>query len=267
MSKTSEVKNTISSPEIHKGWEKNYRTSENEIFFEIAFESIAKSLNGKSGSTLLDAGCGSCRHSPRLAKHGMKVTAVDYSEYIVEKAKESLAVQGLENDIEVRQEDLLNFSFPDNSFDYILCWGVLMHIPEVEVAISEVSRVLKPGGVIVLSEVNMNSIEVNSIELLRPFLRKKNIRSTKTDSGLETWAETDFGRLLSRRVNIKWLETKFAEHGLKIDERRAGQFTELYTRFKSPILRKMIHMFNNFWFKNVKWPGPAFGNIIFLKKE
>jgi len=267
MSKSSEVKSTIANAEIHEGWAKNYRNTENEVFFEIAFNEIANTLNAPNGSSVLDAGCGSCRHSPRLAKHGMQVTAVDYSEYIVKKAKESIEIQGLSDSISVKQEDLLNFSFPNESFNFVLCWGVLMHIPSVEEAIAEVSRVLKPGGIIVLSEVNMNSIEVKLTETLRPILRKKNVVSKKTYAGIENWAETDSGRLLSRKVDVKWLEKEFKKHGLYIVERRAGQLTEAYTRFKNPIVRKFIHSINNFWFKKIRLAGPAFGNIIFLKKE
>jgi SAM-dependent methyltransferase len=42
--------------------------------------------------------------------------------------------------------DAENLSFPDNTFDVVYSWGVLHHSPDTERAVSEVYRVLKPGG-------------------------------------------------------------------------------------------------------------------------
>lgn len=267
MSKSNLVKETISNPEIHKGWEKSYRTEENEKFFELAFNDIAKNLNAPEGSLLLDAGCGSCRHSPRLAKHGFNIIAADYSDYIVSQAKETVSDKGLEKQIHVQREDLLKLSFEGEKFDYILCWGVLMHIPDIETAIAELSRVLKPGGTIVLSEVNMHSLEVFATERLRPLLGKKHIASVKTDAGIEIWAQTDHGRLLSRRLNIRWLENTFLKHKIHLVKRSPGQFTEAYTRVQNSIGHRLIHKFNNFWFKFIGLAGPACGNILYFKKQ
>lgn len=49
-------------------------------------------------------------------------------------------------DIIDRHDDIENLQFPDASFDAAVCWSVLEHVPHPEKAISEIHRVLKPGG-------------------------------------------------------------------------------------------------------------------------
>ena len=41
----------------------------------------------------------------------------------------------------------------------MLCWGVLMHIPDADRAIGELTRVAKPGGVLVVEEINQHAPE------------------------------------------------------------------------------------------------------------
>lgn len=233
----------------------------------MAFNYLEPYLTAPAGTPILDAGCGSGRHSIRLANLGFGVTAIDFSDYIVEDAKKYVADLDLQNKITVQQNSLLELTFPDESFDYILCWGVLMHIPEVDKAIKELSRVLKKGGTLIISEVNKDSLETRMTEALRPLMGKAHIKSNITNFGVETWAETSSGKLMSRKTDVKWLENEFKSHDIQLLNRHSGQFTELYRKFSSKIMRKLIHSFNNFWFKFIKLPSLACGNIFVFKKE
>ncbi|MBA3242576.1 MAG: class I SAM-dependent methyltransferase, partial [Acidobacteria bacterium] len=158
-SKSKLVENLLAKPEKHRQWESDYRTEENERFYERAFDYLAGVLSPPAGATFLDVGCGKCAHSVRLARRGFRVRAVDFSESALGMAREYVRAEGLDDKIEVGRENILEFSFPDESFDYVLCWGVLMHIPDVERAVSELARVVKPGGFLVVSEGNMSSLE------------------------------------------------------------------------------------------------------------
>ena len=62
------VENLLARPEMHRKWEGDYRTTDNESFYEAAFDFIAGLLAPCPGATFLDVGCGSCAHSVRLAR-------------------------------------------------------------------------------------------------------------------------------------------------------------------------------------------------------
>src|SRR5213594_2433459 len=140
------VQKFLSRPEIHQRWERDYRSTDNESFYEQGFDYILRVLKPSPGATFLDAGCGSCAHSVRLARRGFNVRAVDFSESALAMAEDYVNSKELQDQIILGRESLLELSFLDETFDYVLCWGVLMHIPEVERAVSELSRVIKPGG-------------------------------------------------------------------------------------------------------------------------
>src|ERR1700683_1451373 len=127
--------------QIHDAWEKNYRSLENERFFEQVYDDFVRRIDQPPGSQALDIGCGICANSIRLARRGYVVSAADYSEPILVEAHENVSRNELSDRITIARDDILNLSFPNEHFDLVLCWGVLMHIPDAERAISELARV------------------------------------------------------------------------------------------------------------------------------
>ena len=67
---------------------------------------------------------------------------------------------------------------------WFFCWGVLMHIPDAERAISQLVRVTKPGGFIVLEEVNQSAPEALGMRLAWSVF-KNNVSISKTPRGYE----------------------------------------------------------------------------------
>lgn len=261
------VEDLLSKPDVHQQWESGYRTEANERFYEQVFDYMLQVLSPAPGATILDVGCGPCAHSVRLARRGLRVQAVDFSESALEMAAENVRAQGLEDKIKLGRESLLGLSFPDGSFDYVLCWGVLMHIPDVERAVAELARVLKPGGQLVISEANMRSPEAVGMRGLKRMLGREKAEVKDAPAGVEYWKERGGGALVTRQANIGWLVRTFEGHGLTLKRRVAGQFSEAYTLVTAPTLKKLVHHFNDFWFRHVKSAGLAFGNILFLQKK
>jgi len=97
-----------------------------------------------SAGRLLEIGCGIGVDSIQLAKCGFDVTAVDLSETAIEVAREYARYRGQYIDFQVGNSEGLNFD--DESFDAVYSFGVLHHTPNINAAISEVRRVLRPGG-------------------------------------------------------------------------------------------------------------------------
>lgn len=111
-------------------------------------------LRLKPGSVVLDAGCGSGRHLRALAKlPGLKIVGIDRSAKDVADALAGLKnmPDALSFDYQVLAADINALPFADASFDCVICSEVLEHIPEHEKALSELVRVLKPQGHLVVS--------------------------------------------------------------------------------------------------------------------
>lgn len=259
------VEETLSQPDVHDGWENIYRNAGSERFYDLAFDFIAKAVN-RPDTVFLDVGCGSAAHSMRLARHGYFVHAVDFSESVVANAQRNVAARDLDERIKVSREDILDMTFADGEFDNVLCWGVMMHMPDPERAIAELDRVLRKGGKLVFSEANAYSMQSIVFRILRKLLGKKNTRSKWTPAGVENWEDSEAGELLTRQANIPWLEKQLRDRGYQITHRVAGGFSEIHTRFSSPRIKAVIHWFNRFWFQYVRLPQPALSNIIIAEK-
>lgn len=267
-SKSKVVEKCLSKPDIHELWDKAYHTSENDKFFAQVFAFITRVVNAPRDATFLDAGCGSCAHSIRLANHGFRVEAVDFSESALRMGEAKVKSKGLENRIKIQQEDLCALSFEDETFKYILCWGVLMHIPHLEKAICELARVLKAGGTLVVGENNMYSLQALIRRGLRGCLGKEREDINRTPAGLEFWWPiNNVDMLMTRHANIRWLIKRFESKGLTVKKRVASQFTDSYTKVSSHVLKRFISSFNDLWFRYIRIPHFALGNIVILEKE
>lgn len=263
---TRMVEECLSKPDVHLSWESGYRDPQNERFYEMAFDRLTALLKPAPNLQILDAGCGPGYHSMRLARRGFKVTAIDFSESILPVAKENVRGAGLADSITFQQENLLALTFADAQFDYILCWGVLMHIPEAERALPELVRVLKPGGILILSEPNMHSLESRLKRFIKRLLSKTGANVQLTPKGVEEWTESSAGTYMTRQTNIRWLIEALQRQGLVLKTRFAGQFSEAYSRVPGRFLKSLVHAFNRFWFNVIRAPGLAFGNLIIFEK-
>jgi 2-polyprenyl-3-methyl-5-hydroxy-6-metoxy-1,4-benzoquinol methylase len=263
---SEQVRTLLAGPVVHTKWEGDYRTPENEAFYELAFDEMVRRLRPPRGSVILDAGCGPGFHTLRLARRGFRVESMDFSATAVELARANVERAGLSQRVHLRQGSLLELPFATGRFPYILCWGVLMHVPEVERAVGELARVLAPGGKLVISESNMFSVQSLGLRLVKRLARGEKAEVIRKPAGLEFWATRDSGKLLTRETDPAWLVRAFRSRGVILKERRAGQLTELYTRVSTRPLQKLVHLVNRIWFQAVKLPGPAFGNLFFFHK-
>jgi len=103
----------------------------------------------KSGDNIFDVGCGTGVVAITAARRGAKVSALDLSPELIERAHLNAQLAGLE--VDFKEGDVEALPYPDNAFDAVLSQYGHMFAPRPQVAIQEMLRVLKPGGIIAFS--------------------------------------------------------------------------------------------------------------------
>ena len=102
----------------------------------------------------LDAACGTGRHARRLAELGHRVIGVDGSPEMLARARADLP------HCDFRDGDLTSLPIDTNSVDAAVCALALEHVADLDVAVSELARVVRPGGRIVLSDLHPAAVAV-----------------------------------------------------------------------------------------------------------
>ena len=118
--------------------------------------SLFVDFDSLGGKDVLDVGIGSGIATQMLAEAGAHVTGIDLTDWAVETTQRRLAAFGLEAD--VRQADAEQLPFADASFDLVFSWGVIHHSSDMDRALSELVRVLRPGGKLVLMVYHRRSL-------------------------------------------------------------------------------------------------------------
>lgn len=103
----------------------------------------------RAGQKVLDVACGTGVVAISAARVGAKVTALDLTPELLEKARYNSRLAGLE--VDWHEGDVEKLPFGDSSFDVVLSQFGHMFAPRPAVAIAEMLRVLKPGGTIAFS--------------------------------------------------------------------------------------------------------------------
>jgi ubiquinone/menaquinone biosynthesis C-methylase UbiE len=105
-------------------------------------------LNLAPGTRLLDVGCGAGQLTIPAARRGIKVTALDLAANLVEQARAKAAAEGLTAQID--QGDAEALPYEAGSFDVVMSLIGSMFAPRPELVASEMIRVCKPGGRILM---------------------------------------------------------------------------------------------------------------------
>ncbi len=161
--------------EFSQGYEerrgKNVPGGYHEMLDELESSLVAQF--GTNGD-ILEVGCGTGLVLRRLAQFARNAQGIDLSPGMLEKARE----RGLN----VCEGSATQLPFDDNQFDVTCSFKVLAHIPDIELALSEMARVTRPGGMVLAELYNPWSIR----GLLRALGPARKIGTTRNEGDVYT---------------------------------------------------------------------------------
>ena len=137
-----------------------------------------------AGTTVLDVGCGIGGSSRILARdYGFRVTGITISPEQVKRAQE---LTPPEIPAQFQQDDAMNLSFSDASFDVVWCIEAGPHMPDKAVFAQELLRVLKPGGILVVADWNQRDARKQPLVLWEGWVMRQL---------LDQWAHPEFASI------------------------------------------------------------------------
>jgi ubiquinone/menaquinone biosynthesis C-methylase UbiE len=148
--------------ELAVGWDQRYK----KPAFRARLQAFEECLAGRDlrGQDWLDAGCGSGIMARYLVEAGARVLGVDAAEEMIAMARQ-LANQYVasqdERSPQLRFERIATIDhlpLADQSLDGVLCSSVLEYVPNPAACLAEFARVLRPGGLLVVSVANRKSL-------------------------------------------------------------------------------------------------------------
>lgn len=144
------MKNTQNVETAYNAWSAIYDTDRNPTRDLASVALIAQNF-ALDGRAVLEIGCGTGRNTVILAERAACVLALDFSEGMLEKARERVQAEK----VEFARHDIREpWPAPGNSFDLVIETLVLEHIAELEPVFHEAFRVLNPGGELFLCELH-----------------------------------------------------------------------------------------------------------------
>lgn len=135
-----DMMNDIISFRRHKAWRKY----------------TMKKMNVQPGQTAVDICCGTCDWTIDLARASGNgdVTGLDFSRNMLDVGADKIAKIGLDGQIKLVHGNAMELPFEDDSFDFATIGFGLRNVPDYLQVLSEMRRVVKPGGKVVCLEMS-----------------------------------------------------------------------------------------------------------------
>lgn len=141
---------SMSIQKAYNDWSETYDIDEN-LTRDLDQKVTREALADLHFNSILEIGCGTGKNTSFLAQIGTSVHAIDFSQRMIEKAKEKVQAENVRfSMMDITQK----WNFEDQAFDLIVCNLVLEHIQDISFVFSEASRTLKETGGFFINELH-----------------------------------------------------------------------------------------------------------------
>ena len=180
----------------------NYAGFYDKVFgkvFHEGRESAIRNLNVQPNEQILEVGVGTGLALPMYPRH-CRIVGIDVSEGMLAKAKEKAEAHSLDH-VQLHRMDAGAMEFEDDSFDTVVAAYVVTAVPDYRTVVSEMIRVCRPGGrIIMLNHFSNGNKVIQAVEQVISPLTKH--LGWRTDLSLNTVLEGTSLRIArNQRVN------------------------------------------------------------------
>jgi SAM-dependent methyltransferase len=187
-------------------------------YFQAQLEIVLTMLAGEGGR-ILDIGCAAGGEIPMLQGRGFSVVGIDLSPAMLRFAHRRFAATST---VLFCRADIERLPFASESMDDVVCLGVLEYLPDYSAALTEINRVLRPGGLAILalpSRISLYNISDQAVNhTLRPIVRlaKRIVGRKPRVQGAKT---------LDRNLCVPWkFRALLRQHGFNPERSRYSNF-------------------------------------------
>jgi 2-polyprenyl-3-methyl-5-hydroxy-6-metoxy-1,4-benzoquinol methylase len=195
-------------------------------------------------AAFLDAGCGDGRYFAALAgRLPERIAGVDISERILETARATAARAGAQP--ELAQANVESLPFAAGDFDVVLCTQVIEHVVDAAAAVRELARVLRSGGVLLLSTDNARNVVSRTLNAPRAALVR--VLGLRGRRGMVESPATPYTRESFRAL--------VEGAGLRVERLETFRFQLMWPLGRSPLQRALNRL-------DERLPSHGVGDIV-----
>ena len=167
---------------VYTSYAKIYDRIFGKVFHE-GRQSIIQNLNAQPHEKILEVGVGTGLALPMYPRH-CQIVGIDFSEGMLDQAKQKAAEHQMSH-VELHRMDAGAMEFKDDSFDTVVAAYVVTAVPDYRRVVSEMIRVCRPGGRIIMLNhfANDNKVIAAMEKVLSPLTKHLGWR---TDLALQT---------------------------------------------------------------------------------
>jgi 2-polyprenyl-3-methyl-5-hydroxy-6-metoxy-1,4-benzoquinol methylase len=161
---------------------------------------LVEALDLAPGLTALDLATGPGHVARALARRGLTVTGLDLTPAMIAVAREAAATEGLS--VTWVEGDVAALPFPDAAFDRVTCRRAAHHFPALGQVLTEAFRVLKPGGLLGISDMTAPALAVDALNTVERIRDRSHHAALTPDAWLDGLVTAGF-RLRDLRVTVE----------------------------------------------------------------